>query len=50
MKIELNEITIKRLFDGFVDNAESGVVAGGRGGGVEKTRSFIHPSRESVPR
>jgi len=29
MKIELNEITIKRLFDGFVDNAESGVVAYG---------------------
>ena len=29
MKIELNEITIERLFDGFADNAESGVVAYG---------------------
>ena len=29
MKIELNEITIETLFDGFVDNAEAGVVAFG---------------------
>ena len=29
MKIELNEITVKKLTDGFVDNAEQGVVAYG---------------------
>ena len=29
MKIDLNEITIKRLTDGFVDNDEQGVVAYG---------------------
>ncbi len=29
MKIELKEITVKKLFDGFADNAEQGVVAYG---------------------
>ena len=29
MKIELKEITIKKLFDVFADNAEQGVVAYG---------------------
>lgn len=29
MKIELKEITVKKLFDGFEDNAEAGVVAYG---------------------
>ena len=27
MKIELKEITVKKLTDGFADNAEQGVVA-----------------------
>ena len=29
MKIELKEITVKKLIEGFVDNAEQGVVAYG---------------------
>ncbi len=27
MNIELHEITVEKLFDGFLDNAEAGVVA-----------------------
>lgn len=29
MQIELNEITVKKLTEGFADNAEQGVVAYG---------------------
>src|SRR6267378_4068959 len=48
MKIELNEITVKKLTDGFADNAEAGVV--GYGGKLDirppYQREFIYKDKQ----
>jgi uncharacterized protein with ParB-like and HNH nuclease domain len=47
MKIELHEITIKQLTDGFLDNAEAGVV--GYGGKDKQRDAVIDSVRKNFP-
>jgi hypothetical protein len=48
MNIELHEITVKELFDGFADNAEAGVI--GYGGKLDirppYQREFIYKDKQ----